>query len=119
MKVSNKMEKYIRIGEIPENGKSGIYDRAQGAYTKSEEGVSVYDAAFIRGKWHIVMPNPCTETTVDTIHGKLLHQCNKIFDHAEVYLVDGELIGFGSDGEPLLKNANIIEKLGKEYFSYI
>ena len=36
-----------------------------------------------------------------------------------IYIVDGDEVGIGADGEPLLRNIKIIEQLPFNYFSFI
>lgn len=105
---------FIRIGDIPLNGKSKIRFRGQ-EVVGEEIGVSVWDAANIYNKWHIVVPNPCDEDTIDDIHGGLLQA---ICYGNPIYLVTGSIIGIGSDGEPLLKKVKIIEDISN-HFSYL
>lgn len=100
---TNKL--YIRIGEIPPNEESGIYrgDRQVG----KEIGVSVYNGVFIGNKWCIVLPSPLREGEVHTLYA--LEWALSQGDRA--YLVTGNLVGKGSDGEPLLKNVKILEDI--------
>lgn len=92
---------YIRFGEIPKDERSSIYYR--GMYCGKEEGVSVYDCAFIRGGYHIIVPCPITMGGLDTLTGFLFYNKDK-----PVYFVEGEQVGTGHDGEPLIHNIKII-----------
>lgn len=85
------MKTYIRFGEIPTNQKSINY------FTKNNEnGVSVFDG-------NLSLIN--------------LRQINRIGTKA--YIVTGDEVGIGNDGEPLLSNVKIIEeyKYLNEYLS--
>jgi hypothetical protein len=104
---------YIRVGELPEDGKSKIHFR--GEVVGEEIGVSVWHTMLVDSKYCIVIPNPCNEDTVDDVHGNLLQVI--CFDRP-VYLVTGEEIGKGSDGEPVLQNVKIIEDI-TSHFAYL
>lgn len=99
---------YIRFGEIPENEQSTVY--FHGEESKKENGVSVYDYTIIDQKYHIVVPNPVKENTLDTIKNLL------IYDKRKVYLVYGYCIGIGNDGEPLLKNIEIVRDITSDFY---
>lgn len=92
---------YIRFGEIPKDEQSSIYYR--GMYCGKEIGVSVYDCTFIRGEHHIIVPCPVTMGGLDTITGFLFYNKNR-----PIYLVEGEWVGTGHDGEPLIRDVKII-----------
>lgn len=92
---------YIRFGEIPKDERSSIHYR--GMYCGKEEGVSVYDCAFIHGEYHIIVPCPITMGGLDTLTGFLFYNKDK-----PVYFVEGEQVGTGHDGEPLIHNVKII-----------
>lgn len=108
---------YIRFGRIPPNERSRIY---RGDEIIGEElGVSCYDAAFIDGEWRIIYPNPCKECTVDTLHGLILGCCGRNkFDDNDAYLLTGDKVGVGSDGEPLIRNVKVVANITKQ-FKYI
>lgn len=93
---------YIRFGNPPSNERSGIYS----GETKigEEEGVSVYNAVFQGGRYHIVMPHKITRKFMDTLYGILE-------DGRDCLLVNGDFFGFGSDGEPLLRNVRILRRI--------
>lgn len=96
------MKYYIRIGEPPITGKSR---KLSGGY---EEGISVYDAVRMTDGWHIIMPLPSTKGQGMTY--EYLIQSNR-----KIYLVVGDEIGVGSDGEPIIKNMKKIKDVTK-YF---
>lgn len=85
---------FIRFGDIPTNERSSIYCGDSGKIGE-EIGVSVYDAINIDGEWRIVMPKKMTYSTCVSLSG---------FIDKEFQLVTGDLVGYGSDGEPLIVN---------------
>ncbi len=91
-KWKNAKEVYIRFGDIPKGGKSK--DWASG---NQEKGVSVF-----RGK---ILPNgeilPLPRTNQEL--GSLLTMNNR-----PLYVITGEEVGTGADGEPVLTNAKKI-----------
>lgn len=101
MKIFNEKQ-YIRIGEIPSDEKSKIYDRIDNSIIGEELGVSVFE--YIEGRGIIVPDNQ--EARDDFL--KLMNSWWK-----PQYIVNGEEIGVGHDGEPLLKNVKIIKTLKK------
>ncbi|RLC45238.1 MAG: hypothetical protein DRH57_08380 [Candidatus Cloacimonadota bacterium] len=99
---------YVRFGMIPENGKS--YNSLDEFY---EEGVSVYEALHRDGQFQLLLPM-IDETSIATL-GNCYNtaQClsGQIYHYSRLNLVEGEYIGNGSDGEPLLKNCKIIRPI--------
>jgi len=86
---------YIRFGELPKSGKSMNW-----ASETQENGVSVYDASF----------NPMTG--LYNPYGALPGaEINYLIKGANIYLVTGEEVGRGSDGEPLLKDVKTVATL--------
>lgn len=104
-------EKYIRIGAIPKGERSKVW---RGEVCVGEEnGVSCYDARFSHGRWNIVIPSPINKSKVDTLYG-LLSQIGllyKVDEPQRAYLVEGDWVGNGTDGEPLLRNVRIVEDI--------
>lgn len=90
---------YIRYGEIPPNEKSKIHNRA-GEIIGEEVGVSVFE--YIEGRGAVI---PDTEKARDDYF-----MLSKMYwkNH---YLVTGDEVGIGSDGEPLITNVKIIKLL--------
>lgn len=109
---------YIRIGEIPKNEISNIYDN----YVKvgEEIGVSAYEAIKINNSWHIIFPPDFRLGQGDT-YEKLLRNVVGYDDvlgkPRKVYLISGDVVGKGSDGEPLLKNVRIKEDITNQFIS--
>lgn len=95
---------YIRFGEIPTDEKSKIY-RGE-IEVGIENGVSVYPA-FKTNEGDIVLGLnlPITKTTLHT------QQHLIEYDNRPCYLVKGDYIGKDIDGQPLINNVSIIEKI--------
>ncbi len=103
-KQSKQEQLYIRFGEIPADEKSKIY---QGEIeVGTENGVSVYPA-FKTDEGNIVLGLnlPITKTTLYT-QQHLLE-----YDNRPCYLVKGNYVGKDFDGQPLINNISIIEKI--------
>jgi len=103
-KQGKQEQLYIRFGEIPTDEKSKIY---QGEIeVGTENGVSVYPA-FKTDEGDIVLGLnlPITKTTLYT-QQHLLE-----YDNRPCYLVKGDYVGKDSDGQPLINNISIIEKI--------
>lgn len=80
------MKKYIRFGEIPENEESINFFS-----NEHEKGVSVFNYGFNIDNLRLASSLACRI-------GK------------KGYVVTGDEVGVGNDGEPLLKNVNIVEE---------
>ena len=87
---------YVRFGNIPENQMSKNY--LTGEY---ENGVSVYEAIERDNNISIILPS---------LTGSACVSLSGVLDRP-MYIVDGELCGTGSDGEPLLKNCKIVREI--------
>lgn len=95
---------YLRFGDIPQNEKSKVWhiDECVG----EEIGVSVYDAIISEDDMiSIGIPFPVTGSTIDTFIGLVKYQ------NLPCFLVDGDFVGRGKDGEPLIKNVRIIKEI--------
>ena len=95
---------YIRFGEIPTDEKSKIF---QGEIeVGTENGVSVYPA-FKTSEGDIVLGLnlPITKTTLYT------QQHLIEYDDRPCYLVKGDYVGKDTDGQYLINNVSIIEKI--------
>lgn len=100
---------YVRFGDLPPNGRSSIFDGDNGKIAE-EAGVSVYEAVLTSGDYRILVPSPAYYSTFTTM--LWLHEDRPL------YLVEGERIGTGCDGEPLLKDPKIVKKIDFEFSSY-
>ena len=98
---------YIRIGDIPKTGKSRIHrgDELIG----EEKGVSVWEAVELNGKYRILIPNPCNADAMGDLDSTFLR--SHYYSAKPVYELDGDIIGVGADGEPLITNIKHIKKL--------
>lgn len=101
---------YIRIGEIPPAGKSRIH---RGDILEGEEkGVSVWEAVELNNKYRILIPNPCNANAMGDLDSDFLR--SHYYISRPVFEVEGDVIGRGSDGEPLLTKIRNIKKLGND-----
>ena len=103
-KQGKQEQLYIHFGEIPTDEKSKIYNGE--IEVGIENGVSVYPA-FKTNEGNIVLGLnlPITETTLHT------QQYLIEYDNRPCYLVNGDYIGKDTDGQPLINNVSIIEKI--------
>lgn len=108
------MNYYIRIGELPRDGKSKIYQwedktHSSRAAIGEEAGVSVYEAKEVEKGWNGVIPeNIKYNSTMDTIN-YLMKEA--IRGDKPVYVVIGDEVGKGYDGEPVITNVKIIKDI--------
>lgn len=108
--------KYIRIGDIPPEERSGIY--RGDSKTGEEKGVSVYDCVFRDNRYYIVLPPYFKEGVGITYEGLMQEVANFRYPtetQRKVYLVKGDLVGYGSDGEPLLRNVRILRDITEQF----
>ena len=104
-KQGEQEQLYIRFGEIPTDEKSKIF-RGE-IEVGTENGVSVYPAfKTIEGDIVLGLNLPITKTTLYT------QQHLVEYDDRPCYLVKGDYVGKDTDGQPLIKNVSIIEKIG-------
>ena len=86
---ANAARGYVRMGDIPKDGKSR--NRASG---QLEAGVSVFAAEIApNGQWRPLLTTP-------QLLGSYL---SLVADERPAYRVYGQVIGTGSDGEPLMQ----------------
>lgn len=108
------MNFYIRIGDLPPNGKSKIYqwnnkEHKSRDVVGEEAGVSAYNLEVTKkGKWLINFPENYTSTTNDTIEELFRAAKN---DEKSIYILTGKEVGVGQDNEPLLSDVKILEKI--------
>jgi len=108
--------KYIRFGRIPPGGRSGIGEqyrewaamRGYGTVPTHELGLSVYGTRFNReyDKWEL--PELWTDTGPNTL-GEFIEEL--VVGSKRVFLVEGQEIATGTDGEPLIVNARVLKEL--------
>ena len=91
---------YVRFGEIPKNERSNVYCGDSGKVGE-EKGVSVYEGIVREKKINIIMP--CFDYgACVSLSGCLNRRC---------YIVKGKLVGYGSEGEPLLRDIKIVSEV--------
>ena len=100
---TERKQLYIRFGDIPSNEKSKIYREEE--EIGDENGVSVYPAFELNGNIVLGLTLPITKTTLYT-QQHLLE-----YDNRPCYLVSGDYVGKGTDGESLIRNISIIKRL--------
>jgi len=96
---------YYRFGDIPKSERSSIW---RGEIKIGEEkGVSVYEThKNLDGTYVPILPYPPTEKCLNDYYYYLRYY------NGDRYLVTGNLLDErGSDGEPLLNDVKVIEKL--------
>ena len=93
---------FVRFGEIPRTGRSKNYSTGQ-----EEAGVSVYEAIERDGRIQIIVPS--------MTYG--VHVTLSAFVGEQAHIVEGEVIGYGSDGEPLLRDCRVVGEAGPERFA--
>ena len=107
---------YIRIGDIPSEEKSAVYNGD--IVVGYEDGVSVYDCVEIDGLYRIIMPLPLKEGQGMTYECLIqeITQCRyKIENPRNIYLVSGIEVGKGHDNEPLIKEVKILKDLTGQF----
>lgn len=82
----NAKKGFVRFGDLPDCGYSKNYRE-----DISEAGISVFEAEFIGKKFRIINLNSLLEATYFAVK------------HRTAYRIWGEIVGTGSDGEPVLK----------------
>ena len=100
---TERKQLYVRFGDIPSNEKSKIYHGED--EIGDENGVSVYPAFELNENIVLGLTLPITKTTLYT-QQHLLE-----YDNRSCYLVSGDYVGKGTDGEPLIKNISVIKRL--------
>lgn len=109
------MDYYIRQGLVPKNEQSTIGNGCIGdgyEIVGYEKGVSCWRAYKDGDKWSICFPSNPTKTTF-TDFKMILHRGYRSFSKP-ILLITGDEVGKGSDGEPLLKNVKVIQRLDED-----
>lgn len=102
-KQGEQKQFYIRFGDIPEGEKSSVWRGDE--FIGKENGISVYPAFKHNGNIVLGLSLPITKTTLHTLQHLLE------YDNRPCYLVIGDYIGNGADGEPLIRNVEIVEEI--------
>ena len=76
-----------------------------------EDGVSVYEAIERNGKYQLLLPkiDPISIGTIGMCFN--VAQCISGQINRPLYEVTGDIVGMGSDGEPLLKNCRVVRRI--------
>lgn len=107
MNISKVKRLYIRFGDVPTNERSKIYRGEE--EIGIENGVSVYPAYYdANGNITLGLSLPITPTSLHT-QQHLLE-----YDDRPCYLVTGDYIGKGTDGEPLIRNIEILKEIKRK-----
>lgn len=96
---------FVRFGALPDGGRSRNDETGD-----LEAGVSVY-----RGEWQSSDRDVLCVTLVSEGDAFQLRQ----LEDRPIYLVEGEEVGTGSDGEPLLANATATLLEGVEVVNWV
>lgn len=115
MKIDKKL--YLRFKDIPQNGKSSIYRSS--IKVGEEKGVSVFELEEINSVFRLVFPVYIKDNEILNLDYTPEGYVNdftmfwNMFVNGEIpaYIVSGNEICKGSDGEPILENVKIINKL--------
>ena len=101
---------YVRFGCA--EGPFPANERSLNSLTgELEPGVSVYEALVRDGNYQILLP-PLSPTTITTLG--MCYNCAQGLhglENSPIYEVEGDRIGTGSDGEPLLINCRVVRKV--------
>lgn len=104
------MNYFFRIGELPRDGRSKIYQWDNEEHTSrsvigEEIGISAYEMEYNPKKriWKVFIPK--SPTAIDTVR-ELFRAVGD--GEKKYYVICGNKIGTGADGEPLVDSAKII-----------
>jgi hypothetical protein len=59
---------------------------------------------------HIVIPHPISERGLNTLYSFLLYQ------KRDVFIVTGDVVGYGSDKEPVIENLMILKEITNAFY---
>lgn len=106
---------FIRFGFIPESERSNIY--CGDVVIGQEIGVSCYECIKINDKYRIIYP-PLNDRWDKS--AKVLNILIRRFldGNTMCFLIDGDVVGRGTDNEPLLRNVKVIQELKPENFTH-
>lgn len=95
---------YLRFKDLPDHERSGIYNNTGEEKIGEELGISCYKGVVIDDEVYIIMPHKQSTT-----YYWLLEEYNK--GKIPLYIITGDEVGKGSDGEPVLRNVKIERKI--------
>lgn len=105
---SNEQPIFFRFGEWAKDEQSYIYANHSETVIGREKGVSVFEAHKDRnGNYLPVPPSPLNESGWNDYTMWLYYRWN---DEPK-FIVTGDVVGIGTDNEPLLRNIKIISKV--------
>lgn len=105
---------YVRFGH--KEGALPLGEQSANCITgTSELGVSAYEAVERNGRYQILLPR--LDGTAPATLGMCFNVAQGLWgmENRPLYEVAGDLIGFGSDGEPLLKNCSVVKRIFEDY----
>lgn len=109
------IQHYIRFGDWPKNersqvgeqlrlSRSWLYQAIGEDQAEFEDGVSVYEATWDDAKRRWVIPTIGTDSYIPSL-------CEFIEQRRPIFLLTGDDVGVGTDGEPLIRNIKLIKEL--------
>lgn len=99
---------YIRFGFIPEDERSNIY--CGDVVVGKEIGVSCYECLKIDDKYRLIYPPFNNRWDKSAMVLNIL--IKRFMNHeTKCFLVDGVVVGRGTDNEPLLNDVKVIREL--------
>lgn len=105
---TKKKSLFIRFNELPENGQSFIYDE-NNIICGRRDGVSVYDAVKVDGKYTPVLPPQASRETRDEFFKYTVF--NTSTEYKKMYLVTGDLVARDERHCPIITNVEILDEL--------
>lgn len=105
---TKKKALFIRFNELPENGHSFIYDE-NNIICGRRDGVSVYDAVKVDGKYTPVLPAQASKATRDEFFKYTIFNTSE--QYKKMYLVTGDLVARDERHCPIITNVEILDEL--------
>lgn len=106
---------YIRFGGIPKNGKSAIHDITSGKILGYENGISCWECT---EDLQIIVPNTINCSGWDDLLGFITKEIRRRNGEYKVYLLTGNEIDIGTDGEPIITNIKLIKEVTDEFYNF-
>lgn len=106
---------YLRVGDWHPSETSRIYSNGGDVLLGTENGVSVYPVIYKNNKFTFLVDN---ESLSADLH-MLFMSIDGDWNNKPAYILDGDVIGYGMDNEPLLKNITIIKDVTKDLSHFI
>lgn len=102
---------FLRFGYIPKNERSAIHCNEE--IIGYEKGVSVWNCFFdvVSSKYALIYPYFSSRFTECDFE----NDCTGYYyKEKPIFLVEGDIVSFGSDGEPCIRNVRIIKQLTRD-----